>query len=167
MIYLLAIALIALAASFIDIKKYAGVMFLAFVVAVIATYFVLDGNKQAARDRIAASELVLKDINIAAKSSSYRITGRVLNNSETAEVLSFGLEVLAWDCTPETDTTEQRGYDVKCVTIGEVEEQVFVEIPPGQARDIDDQVYFHGGKLNWHEHMRWETRVLWVEAKSL
>lgn len=166
MIYLLAAALVALAASFIDIRKYAGVMFLAFVVAVITTYFVLDGNKQAARDRIAANELVLKDIDIVAKSSSYRITGRVLNNSEDAAVLSFGLEVLAWDCTPE-ESNEQRGYDVKCVTIGQVEEQVFVDIPPGQARDIDDQVYFHGGTLNWNEHMRWETNVLWVEAKRL
>jgi hypothetical protein len=167
MIYLLAVALVALAASFIDIRKYAGVMFLALVVAVVASYFVLDGNKQAARGLVAADELVLKDINIAAKSSSYRITGRVVNNSQTAQVLSFGLEVLAWDCTPEAESSELRSYDLKCVTIGEVEEQIFVEIPPGQARDFDDQVYFHGGKLNWNEHMRWKTRVMWVEAKKL
>jgi hypothetical protein len=166
MIYLLAVALVALAASSIDIQKYAGVMFLALVVAVVATYFVLDGNKQAARDRITPTELVLEDIDIAPKSSSYRITGRVINNSETAAVLSFSLEILARDCAPEQGK-EQSSSDEKCVTIGQVEEQVFVEIPPGQARDIDDQVYFHGGRLHWSDHMRWETKVLWVEAKLL
>lgn len=164
MIYLLGLAVLVLAASFINIRKYAGVMFLAFIVAVVATYFLLDANKQAALSRIAPSEVLLKDIDIVPKSSSYRITGRMVNSNETAQVLSIGLEVLAWDCSPE-EGVEPRSYDVKCVTIGQVEEQVFVEIPPGQARDFDDQVYFHGGKLNWNEHMRWETRVMWVEAK--
>lgn len=168
MIYLLVVALVALAAAFIDIKKYAGVMFLAFLVAVVTTYFILDGNKQAARNRIAASELLLQDISIVSKSSSYRITGRAVNNNNEAKVLSFGLEILAWDCTPassEAPPNADLNDNSNCVTIGEVEEQVFVEIPAGQARDFDDQVYFSGGKLNWHEHMRWETRVQWVEAK--
>jgi len=73
----------------------------------------------------------------------YRVTGRVFNDSTERNLHGFALRVLAKDCP------KQGG----CVVIGDRGASLDIEVPAGQARDLEHVFEFAGmrpaGALNW------------------
>ena len=103
--------------------------------------------KREARDRIAVSEIELQDIRLQNDYGSYRIFGRIKNNSHQYTLTRLGMKFSFEDC--ESDTPR-----LNCVTIGEAEENYSLNIPAGQAREFSEHVYPGStrakGKMVWH-----------------
>ena len=103
--------------------------------------------KRESRDRIAVSELDFQDIRLQNDYGSYRIIGRIKNNSHQYTLTGLGVNFSFEDC--ESDTPR-----LNCVTIGEAKENYLLNIPAGQVRDLSEYVYPGStrakGKMVWH-----------------
>jgi len=73
----------------------------------------------------------------------YGVTGRVFNLAPDRSLSGFELRVQAKDCSPQGE----------CVVIGEQGVHINVNVPAGQARDLEQVFEFPGmrpaGKLEW------------------
>jgi hypothetical protein len=67
-------------------------------------------------------------------SSFVKLTGRVRNNDPRFTLTRVELRLRVQECpTPD-----------RCDTVGDTTESIFVNVPPKQAREIDDYVSFLG-----------------------
>ena len=78
---------------------------------------------------------------------SSRTTRRITNNSAKFSIRQIDLAVTVRDC-PREAAAEQ------CVTIGQSNEILNLDIPPGEARDFAESVRFRSnvklkGRLDW------------------
>lgn len=90
---------------------------------------------RAARTRIRADEVELADLRLGlprAGDGIARLTGRVRNGSAQYSVTELTLMVTLRDCL-EADS---------CEVVGESTESIYLTIPPRQARDLDEYVFF-------------------------
>lgn len=93
---------------------------------------------------ISVEEVELKNLEVKQLyRTSYRMTARLVNTSDTYTLTSVRITITASDCKSEDD----------CIVVGEDQRLVSVEIPPGQARDILEQYVFPRfvlqGELKW------------------
>jgi hypothetical protein len=121
---------------------------LAVVAALILV--VLDRQQKAERDRgktlITQEQVEFVDLTLQPGygGSSYTLAGRVRNRSGRYTVSELRLKVTMRDCDAAN----------KCEVVGETEDAVYVTVPPGQARDLNEYIYFNGlgaarGKHQW------------------
>jgi hypothetical protein len=136
----------------------------AVVVVVIAVY-IFDSDRRnkaetaAARTRIQFSEVELVDLGLQPRykytqSGSYTLVGRVRNGSAQYTLSQIRLKLTMRDCT------EPAG----CETVGEVDESIYLSVPPGQARDLDEFVDFSGLGQPRGKH-QWDYQLLEVSGK--
>lgn len=116
---------------------------------IVALAWYIRYGEQQGTGLITSEDLVLENLSLSQQyRTSYRMTGRLVNNSEEHTLESMAITITASDCTgPE-------GSD--CVVVGEDTRTHKVEIPPGQARDLLEQYIFPRfvlqGELQWtHE----------------
>jgi len=104
---------------------------------------------------ITSDELVLKNLSLRQQyRTSYRMTGRLVNNSERYTVRSVAITITASDCTgPDSGD---------CIVVGEDTRTHNVEIPPGQARDILEQYIFPRFVLQGE--LRWSHDITQIKA---
>lgn len=108
-----------------------------------------------ARFRITPAEVRIDDLRLGPQSAgSYRLTGRVHNMSGRFTLTGLNLKLTIQDCLPSG----------QCDTIGERTESPLLSIPPGQARDIDESVYF-SGVAALHGHMEWSYNLVGTEGR--
>jgi hypothetical protein len=116
-------------------------------------YFYFENQKAESARKIAYAKTLIKSNQIEiieprVSFSSYdgrpdRVTGRLRNNSSYA-IRSVELQLRFEDCPAPA----------QCETVGMTEDDVSVDVPPGQSRDFDS--YLTGdrmsakGKLNWN-----------------
>ena len=86
---------------------------------------------------------------------SYKLVARVVNGSPEHTLQSFGLTVTVSDCTG----SPQR----RCVIVGERAKDIYVEVPPQQARDISEQFVY--GAVRPQGELSWDYRVTHTEAR--
>jgi hypothetical protein len=103
---------------------------------------------KAARERIPILELEFNDMVLKTEYGSYKIIGRIKNNSHQYTLTGVGVDLSFEDCEGES-------LKPTCVTIGEDKGHYYeMNIPPGQVREISGHVYPGGtrpkGKLVWH-----------------
>jgi hypothetical protein len=102
-------------------------------------------SKREARERIPIGDLEFSDMVLKTEyGSSYKIVGRIKNNSHQYTLTALGMNVSFEDCEGDS-----------CVTIGEDKDHYYgMDIPPGQVRGISEYVYPGStrprGKLVWH-----------------
>ena len=108
--------------------------------------------------RIPSSELVLENVTLKPYVGSYKIAGRIKNNSAKFSVRQIDLVVTVKDCT-------QGAAEPQCVIIGESNEILNLNIPPGEARDIEEAVRFSGRNLKLKGRMEWSYAVSRIRAE--
>ena len=113
--------------------------------------------QQKAGSRILPSEVTVE--NVAVKPtfrSSYDITGRVTNRSETYRLDGISFRVTMRDC---------RGADKSsCVSIAEATTSVPVTVPPQQARDFTGSLYFDRS-VKAKGTLAWDYEIIGLAAK--
>ncbi|NMG42866.1 hypothetical protein GPA22_03830 [Aromatoleum toluvorans] len=102
--------------------------------------------------RIAISELAFENVALKPEYSGYKLSGRIMNNSTNYTLKQVKLVVTMQDCTGATGSQN-------CITIGESSEYLYLGIPPVQARDFEEPVYFAGRGLNPKGHLQWSYSV--------
>jgi len=149
MAWLAAIVVLVLLVVSAGFRKFAGVALALCVLVGLYFYFQNEQEKSESVSRIAASELGLDGLTLIPEYGSYKLKGRVTNRSPKYALSSLTLKISMEDCTGEGDKRS-------CVTIAENAEFIFLSIPPQQARDLNESVYFPGGApapkgaLSWH-----------------
>ena len=155
--WLIALGVLALAVFSRGFRAVLVVLVVLAVVAVVAggllyVYLQYDeGNRQREREaasrRVALSEVVLDDATLGRESTSfYRLRARARNLNASYSVRTIEVAIKVRDCAdgPAND----------CDTVGQTKESVFVTIPPGQARDVAESIYFSPppvfrGTMSW------------------
>jgi hypothetical protein len=83
-------------------------------------------QEQEAKLRIPRANVELADLRMGTDSSFVKLTGRVRNKDSRFTLTRLTCE------------------EVKCDTVGDTTESIYVNVPPQQAREIDDYVSFSG-----------------------
>ena len=118
---------------------------LAIVIGIIA-YFAWYQNHELtlSKQRIPAAEVELADMKISEERRSRQITGRVRNHSQKYTLTELQVRISMEDCT--------NGH---CEVINQTDITLKPKVPPGQARDFREPLYFTSplaprGKLELH-----------------
>jgi hypothetical protein len=96
-------------------------------------------QEQEAKLRIPRANVELADLRMGTDSSFVKLTGRVRNKDSRFTLTRLELRLRVQECSP-SGTSEE----VKCDTVGDTTESIYVNVPPQQAREIDDYVSFSG-----------------------
>jgi len=158
MTWIIAILVLLLLVVSAGFRKFA----LGLVVLAVAggTIFYLYNEQERDRSltRIPASQLGLESVRLNTDYSGYKLSGRIKNNSAQFTLTQVVFAVTMQDCIGEAPSQN-------CVTIGETKESVYLNIPPGQARDFQDSVYFSGGTLKPKGQLVWNYSVSQTNGK--
>lgn len=133
-------------------KALAGLFGVLLVLAIVGAIilFVMDRRQKAERElaktRIKTAEVDLVDLGLrnGYGAGSYTLVGRVRNRSGRYTLNEMRLKLTMKDC----------GDTNSCEVVGQTEEAIYVNVPPGQARDLNEFVSFTGlgsprGKHQW------------------
>lgn len=111
--------------------------------------FVTDRREKAEREvaktRIGRQEVEFVDLVLRpGYAGSYTLVGRVRNRSNRYTLNEMRIRFTMKDCADATN----------CEVVGQTEDAMYVNVPPGQARDLDEFVHFAGlaaprGKHQW------------------
>jgi len=105
-----------------------------------------------ARTLIQPSQLVLNEVKLGQSYGLWQVNGTVQNNSQYP-LSRFWLHVTVQHCPAAPF----------CVTIGEDDVGIDVQVPPGQLRSFDRNVYF--ANLPTAQRMTWGYRIDGVKAE--
>ena len=108
--------------------------------------------------RIPASELVLENVTLKPYVGSYEIAGRIKNNSAKFTVRRLDFVVTVRDCIPAAAAGQ-------CTTIGESNEILELNIPPGEARNFEESVRFSGSNPKIKGRMEWSYSIQRITAE--
>ena len=98
--------------------------------------------------RVPVTDVRFEEMLLGNPESGARLTGRVRNNNSDHVINNVELLITVQDClTADPPDT--------CDTVGETTTTIFVDVPPGQVRDIERTVYFRPaptirGVFNWY-----------------
>jgi len=128
--------------------------------AVVGGFFYLQNEREESRSlsRIKNSELVFENVTLKSDYGGYKIAGRIKNNSPKYTLKQVTFIVTMQDCSGESPSQN-------CITIGENNETAYLTVPPGQARDFDESVYFSGGSLNPKGHLEWNYSISQIKGE--
>ena len=108
--------------------------------------------------RIPVPELALENVTLTPYAGSYKIAGRMRNNSAKFSVKQIDFVVTVQDCIREAAAQQ-------CVTIGESSENLNLVIPPGEARDFEESVRFSGHSPKLKGRMEWNYSISRIRAE--
>jgi hypothetical protein len=134
-----------------------GLVVIALVGGAIATFYSYEEEKESLT-RIPASQVGLENMQLNPNYGGYKLSGRIKNNSGQFTLNRIVLAVTMQDCGGEAAAQN-------CVTIAESQTSPFLTIPPGQARDFQETVYFSGGTLKPKGRLDWRYSVSQTRGK--
>ena len=112
-------------------------------------------NREAAKHLVAPKNLDFEDMRLArAYGDDYRLTGRVKNNSQLT-ITAITVKVSISDC-------DSSGH---CDVVGDKQEECYLRIPPGQARDLNENL-FMGQGTEIRKTMQWNYSIPDVSAEQ-
>lgn len=123
----------------------------------IAFYYSQEEELQS-QSRIPVSHLGLENMQLNPNYGGYKVSGRIKNNSNQFTLNRIVFVITMQDCSGDAASQS-------CVTIGESNISPFLTIPPGQARDFQESVYFSGGTLKPKGRLDWHYTVSQTRAK--
>ncbi len=89
--------------------------------------------------------------------NSFKMFARVRNLSADHSLIAVGIEISASDCTvPEREET--------CVIVGQQEQEIQVDVPAQQARDITRQFIFP--PMRPQGELKWSYSILYAGAQK-
>lgn len=143
----------------------AGFRKFALVIVVLAAigggiYYLHDRRQEElAKTRISASHVVISGGRINLQYATYQFTGRITNNSQEFTLSQVELAVTVRDCVPNSTPRS-------CVTIEDTRDTLYINVPPEQARDFNESLYFPGGELAPKGELDWQFRISQTRASS-
>jgi len=87
---------------------------------------------------------------------SFKLTARVANDSPDYKLTRFGLTLTATDCSTENG-------ERTCAVVGEQTRDVYIVVPPAQARDFTEQYQF--GNMRPKGELNWSHRIHYVRGE--
>lgn len=88
---------------------------------------------------------------------AYTATARITNHDAERTVLDFSLTVTARDCPAP-------GVELQsCAVVGDTTREIYVEVPPAQARDVSEQYVFE--RMRPQGTLRFEPHIARVRAR--
>lgn len=140
MAWVAAIAVLILLVASAGFRKFALGLLGILVIAGFGFYIHDEREERLSLSRISLSELKFEDLSLNPDYSAYKLTGRLTNYSPKYSLNSVKISIKMNDC----NASEPRS----CVVIGESSTYIFENIPPGQARELDEHVSFGGSPLS-------------------
>jgi len=108
--------------------------------------------------KIPINELAFQDVSIQSSGiDEYKFAGRIRNKSKRYSLQSVDVRIVYYDCA-------ERAAAGTCTVIGERNETIYLQIPPGQARPFNEPVYIYGDLLNVRGDFVWRYEVLSTKA---
>jgi hypothetical protein len=138
-------------------KVAVGIIAFAAVVGSLV-YFLNEREEDRSLSRISLEELAFENVTLKPSHSGYKLSGRIKNDSQAFTLKQIDLLITMKDCKGESDSQE-------CVTIGESNENMYLNIPPGQARDFEKPLYFPGGELKFLGKLEWNYSVSQIKGE--
>jgi hypothetical protein len=107
---------------------------------------------------ISTDEVRLENFRVeAVYGNSYKMYARVLNNSTEFPLMAAGIQLNAADCpSPEGDEG--------CIIVGQQQQEIQVNVPPRQARDVTYQFIFP--PMRPQGVLKWTHEVQYVKAQK-
>jgi hypothetical protein len=146
MVLLFGIAVLVLLVFSAGFRKFALISALVGGSAIGLLYMNSASESKASHSRISAADLQFDNVQLSSPYGSYSISGRVTNKSATYTLSNVELLITAQDCD---------GNPAHCTTIGEKSTYLWEDVPPGQARDFSNSVFFSSpfhprGQFRWY-----------------
>lgn len=116
-------------------------------------------QEELATTRIPASQVTISGARISLQRGTYRLSGRITNNSQEFTLSNVEIAVTVRDCVPSSTPRS-------CVTIGDARRTLYNNIPPGQARDFDASLHFPGSGLAPKGELDWQYTISQTRASS-
>jgi hypothetical protein len=151
-------AVLVLVAFAVGYRKVAASLLAIALAIAVLLYMQHREEEHLALTRIPSSELVFESVTLKPYVGSYKIAGRIKNNSAKFSVRQIDLVVTVKDCT-------QGAAEPQCVIIGESNEILNLNIPPGEARDLEEAVRFYGSNPKLKGRMEWSYAVSRIRAE--
>ena len=112
--------------------------------------FMTTDEAKLARMKVSAENVEVSNAAVVpAYGGSYRLTGQLTNNHESAELKSTVLSVVMLDCKGATRT--------ECQIVGQTQERINLRVPAGQTRNFGANVYI--GEPLISGSVQWEFEV--------
>lgn len=105
--------------------------------------------------RIPVSELVLENVTLKPYVGSYKLAGRIRNNSAKFTVKEIDFVVVVKDCIDAAG----------CMAVGESTEILNIKIPPGEGRDFEETVRVGGSYQKLKGRLDWSYSVSQIRAE--
>jgi hypothetical protein len=120
-------------------------------------YWFSGGQEQTSKNKIRLSEVEFTNLRLDSK--RHTLMGQIKNNSQRYTLAGIGIKITMQDCEPQ-------GTDgkTKCETVGEAAEQLNLDIPPKQVRDIDAYVSLPSN-MRVLSSPSWSYSVQYIEGK--
>lgn len=109
---------------------------LGFIISIVALgliWYWLSRGELTTRNKIRLSEVEFTNLRLDSVKST--LMGQIKNNSPRYTLTGIGIRITMQDCAPEGVTGK-----IKCKTVGEGTEQLNLNIPPRQVREINEFV---------------------------
>lgn len=103
------------------------------------------------QQRIAVEDIMLTNTAmLPTYAGGYKLTGRLINKSETATLKTTMVSVKMLDCPNQQ-------IDDSCLVVGHINERIDDVVPPGQARGVDETLNF--GRVKIEHNLRWQFDI--------
>lgn len=121
-------------------------------------YYLFDRRQvELSKSRVSPDQVEISDGHIGLQYGSYHFTGRITNKSSQFAITELHISVTVNDCA-------EPHAKQKCATIGDTVETIYIHIPPGQARDFDESLYFPGGQFSPKGELDWQYKISGTRA---
>lgn len=144
------LALIVLSSRF---RRFAVIFILIASILGISLWQYQEYERNKSKSSILPSELTLQNMEFKPldKNHEFQMTGLIINNSEKYTLKSITLTVTTQECN--TDRTN-------CLTVSEQQENVYITVPPHQARYFKKDIYLYSNQdvkndLIWGHSIRY------------
>lgn len=112
-------------------------------------------------NRISPREIAIEDLIMTPMSQTgdvYKLQGRIFNNSKNFRLDEIDFFTILLDCPKNKETSD-------CITIGSTTLNIYLSVPPGQARDFSTSATFPNAhpKGVWN----WNMRISQIKAGEI
>jgi hypothetical protein len=130
----------------------------AVIVAGVLLYYHNQRMEEAARSRIPLSDVVVENVAVTPTfRSSFNLSGRVRNKSETYRLDGITFKVTLRDCAGKEPSS--------CVDIGDATTYVPLTLPAQEARDFTGSLYFGGDQVKPKGALAWDYEIVSITAR--
>jgi hypothetical protein len=157
MAWLFAIVVLILLVVSAGFRKFFGVFVLIALLGGGAYYLYQQREERLAESRIRPSEVLVTNSKINFQYESYHFRGRVTNNSPQYTLSQVEFSISVKECPEQPSRTA-------CVVVADTRKTLYIRVPPGQARDFNEPLYFPGEPPVPAPNHQWRFDVVGARA---